>query len=45
MKAEINRQLGNFNRCIELLLNVNNSIATQIREHAQNYNPKVFQLS
>jgi hypothetical protein len=45
LKAEINRQLGNFDKCIGLLSSENGSLAGEIREAASNKNDRIFQLT
>lgn len=45
IKAEINRQLGQIDRCIELLRNHNNLLANQLRTEAQKQNLQIFELS
>lgn len=45
LKAEIFRQLGNFNSCIELLKNNSNPFALLIAEQAQKSNSAIFSIS
>jgi len=45
LKAEINRQLMQFEKCVELLSNSENSIAKKIIEQAQLQNPELFKIN
>lgn len=45
IKAEINRQLGNFDKCMELLVSAENSVAKQIFEYAQTKNSLLFKIA
>ncbi|MFA9390719.1 MAG: hypothetical protein ACERKD_12980 [Prolixibacteraceae bacterium] len=42
LKAEINRQLGNFERCIQLLTNRNEPTAIKIKQKAEAKNTALF---
>jgi len=44
LKAELNRQLGNFEKCIDLLFNEKSSLAGRIREAAFNKEDQIFQI-
>ena len=45
LKAEVNRQLGNFDKCIGILNSENSSLAKNIREAAANENRMILRVS
>jgi len=44
LKAELNRQLGNSEKCIDLLISEKSSLANRIREAAFNKEDQIFQI-